>query len=61
MTETLTVLLTDDLVWLTDTRIMLTVYNRSMTDYLQTGLATSSRTISHTEFDSVYIQLCTNS
>jgi hypothetical protein len=30
--------------------IMLTVYDRSMTDDLQTGLATGSRTISHTEF-----------
>jgi hypothetical protein len=55
MTETLTVPLTDGLAWLTDMRIMLTVYDRSMTDYLQTGLATGSKTISHTEFDSVYI------
>jgi hypothetical protein len=61
MTETLTVLLTDGLVWLTDTCIMQTVYDRSMTDYLQTGLVTGSRTISHTESDSVYIRLCTNS
>jgi hypothetical protein len=61
MTETLTVPLTDGLVWLTDMRIMLTVYDRLMTDYLQTGLATGSKTISHTEFDSVYIRLCTNS
>jgi hypothetical protein len=55
MTETLTVLLTDDLAWLTDTCIMLTVYDRKMTDRLQTGLVTGSRIISHTEFDSVYI------
>ena len=28
-----------------------------MTDHLQTGLATGSKTISHTRFDSVYIRL----
>ena len=27
-----------------------------MTDHLQTGLATGSKTISHTRFDSVYIR-----
>jgi hypothetical protein len=39
MTEILTVPLTDDLAWLTDTRIMLTVYDRSMTDDLQNWLS----------------------
>jgi hypothetical protein len=48
MTETLTVPLTDGSGWITDTCIMLTVYDRSMTDHLQTGLATGFRTISHT-------------
>jgi hypothetical protein len=48
MTEILTVPLTDGLAWLTDTCIMLTVYDKWMTDHLQTGLATGFRTISHT-------------
>ena len=60
MTEILTVPLTDGLAWLTDMRIMLTVYDKWMTDHLQTGLVTGSRTISHTRFDSVYIRLGTN-
>jgi hypothetical protein len=50
--------------WLTDTRIMLTVYDtmtEGMTDHLQTDLAISFRTISHTRFEPVYIGLCTNS
>jgi hypothetical protein len=53
--------LTDDSGLLTDTRIMLTLYYRKMTEYLQTGLATGSRTISHIRFEPVYIRLCTNS
>jgi hypothetical protein len=61
MTEDSYYTLTDDPELLTDTRIMLTVYDRSMTDDLQTGLTTGSRTISHTRFGSVYIGLCTNS
>jgi hypothetical protein len=61
MTEILTVMLTDEPGWITDTCIMLTVYDRWMTDYLQTGLATGFRTISHTKFKPVYIRLCTNS
>jgi hypothetical protein len=40
---------------------MLTVYDKTMTDRLQTGLATSSKTISHTEFEHVYIGLPTDS
>jgi hypothetical protein len=48
MTKTLTVLLTDDSGWITDMCIMLTVYDRSMTDHLQTGLATGFKTISRT-------------
>ena len=55
MTEDSYYTMTDNSGLLTDTCIMLTVYDRSMTDYLQTGLATGSKTISHTEFDSVYI------
>jgi hypothetical protein len=61
MTEDSYYMLTDDPGLLTDTCIMLTVYDRSMTDYLQTGLAISSRIISHTRFEPVYIGLCTNS
>jgi hypothetical protein len=61
MTETLTVTLTDDPGLITDTCIMLTVYDRWMTDHLQTGLVTGFRTISHTRFEPVYIRLCTNS
>jgi hypothetical protein len=41
--------------WMTETLTVL------MTDDLQTGLATGSKTISHTRFDPVYIRLCTNS
>jgi hypothetical protein len=36
---------------------MLTVYDRKMTDYLPTGLATGFRIISHTEFEPVYVTL----
>jgi hypothetical protein len=55
MTEDSYYMLTDDPGLLTDTCIMLTVYDRSMTDYLQTSLAISSRIISHTRFEPVYI------
>jgi hypothetical protein len=61
MTEDPYCMLTDDPGLITDTRIMLTVYDKQMTDHLQTGLATSFRTISHTRFEPVYIGLCTNS
>jgi hypothetical protein len=61
MTDNSYYTLTDDSGLLTDTCIMLTVYDRMMTEYLQTGLATGSRTISHTRFEPVYIGLCTNS
>jgi hypothetical protein len=61
MTEILTIPLTDGYGLITDMHIMLTVYDRWMTDHLQTGLATGSRTISHTGFEPVYIGLCTNS
>jgi hypothetical protein len=55
MTEDSYYTMTDDSGLLTDMCIMLTVYDRSMTDHLQTGLATGSRTISHTRFKPVYI------
>jgi hypothetical protein len=61
MTEDSYYTLTDDPSLLTDTCIMLTVYDRSMTDYLQTDLAIGSKTISHTRFEPVYIGLSTNS
>jgi hypothetical protein len=53
--------LTDDSGLLTDMCIMLTLYYRKMTEYLQTGLATGSRTVSHTRFEPVYIGLCMDS
>jgi hypothetical protein len=61
MTEDPYCTLTDDSGLITDTCIMLTVYDRSMTDYLQTSIATGFRTNSHTRFKLVYIGLCTNS
>jgi uncharacterized protein (DUF1015 family) len=61
MTEDPYYTITDDPGLITDTRIMLTVYDKQMTDHLQTGLATSFRTISHTRFEPVYIGLCMDS
>jgi hypothetical protein len=61
MTEDPYCTLTDDSGLITDTCIMLTVYDRLMTDYLQTSIATGFRTISHTRFELVYIGLCMNS
>jgi uncharacterized protein (DUF1015 family) len=61
MTEDPYYTITDDPGLITDTRIMLTVYDKQMTDHLQTGLATGFRTISHTRFEPVYIGLCMDS
>jgi hypothetical protein len=61
MTDNSYYMLTDDSGLLTDMHIMLTVYYRMMTEYLQTGLATGSKTISHTRFEPVYIGLFTSS